>query len=59
MEIFWFSAGILLLGYSLYAYVNDAPWDDVKMTAFPAFMALILAIFRYISRSNSNQDFRK
>jgi hypothetical protein len=59
MEIFWFVAGMLLLAYSGYAFFTGGSWDDVKLTAFPAFMALILAIFRYIARNNSNKDYSK
>lgn len=57
MELFWWVSGLLLLTYSAYAFINGSPWEDVQMTAFPAFMALLLAAFRFISRTNSGKDF--
>lgn len=57
MELFWLTAGILLLGYSAYAYFfGGESWEEITITFYPALMALILTVFRYIARTNNQND---
>ena len=52
MEIFWFIAGLAVIGFATYLYVNDLQTGDLKVYYISGSMAMILSVFRVIYRKN-------
>lgn len=52
MELFWLIAGIAMLGYAVYAHMNDMHPDDIKYFYMAGSMGVVLSIFRMIFRKN-------
>lgn len=52
MEIFWLVAGVAVLGFASYLYLNDKESEDLSIYFMSGSMAILLSIFRIVYRKN-------
>lgn len=52
MEIFWFVAGLAVIAFATYLYINDIQTEDLKVYYISGSMAMILSLFRVVYRKN-------